>query len=128
MSEQMNNNANGAPEGGFQPSPEFIQRVARVKQATALQEPDRVRKLGIFQFQFQHFAVRLLETDCLEALVTREVVGQGHRLDVPFHAMRTHELADSDVLFGFRHVECGMRHVGCGMSSLAKGRGSITFI
>ena len=33
---------NGPPEGGFQPSPEFIQRVVRVKQAAALQTPDRV--------------------------------------------------------------------------------------
>ena len=33
---------NKAPEGGFQPSPEFIQRVTRFKQAIALQEPDRV--------------------------------------------------------------------------------------
>lgn len=43
MSEQnMNNNAGGPPEGGFQPSPEFIQRIQRVEMAKALVEPDRV--------------------------------------------------------------------------------------
>lgn len=42
MSEQNMNQAGGPPEGGFQPSPEFIQRVQRVEMAKALVEPDRV--------------------------------------------------------------------------------------
>jgi hypothetical protein len=31
-------------------------------------------------------------------------VGQGHRFDVPFDAMRTHELADGDVFLRIRHI------------------------
>ena len=44
MSDQNMNHApeNGPPEGGFQPSPEFIQRIQRVEMAKALVEPDRV--------------------------------------------------------------------------------------
>ena len=41
MSEQMNRQG-GAPEGVFQPSPEFIQRLTRFKKTVALEEPDRV--------------------------------------------------------------------------------------
>ena len=68
-----------------------------------LQEPDRIRKLGIFQLQVQFFPVRLLQPHGLEAFMAREVVGQGHRLDISLDAMRAHELADGDVGFGFRH-------------------------
>ena len=42
MSEQYMNQAGGPPEGGFQPSPDFIQRIQRVEMAKALVEPDRV--------------------------------------------------------------------------------------
>ena len=73
MSEQNMNNANpaaegGAPEGGFQPSPELIQRAARVGAAIALQEPDRVPFMpsmnNFYVYHYNKITVKDWMEDC----------------------------------------------------------------
>ena len=68
MSDQMNQQANQAPEGGFQPSPEFIQRVSRIGQAIALKEPDRVPFMpsmnNFYVYHYNKITVKQWMEDC----------------------------------------------------------------
>ena len=68
MNEQNAQNKGGAPEGQFQPSPEFLQRVERVKKAVALSEPDRVPFMpsmnNFYVYHYDMITVKQWMEDC----------------------------------------------------------------
>lgn len=68
MNDNKTNTANGAPEGGFRPSPELLQRIGRIETATALKEPDRVPFMpsmnNFYVYHYDKITVRQWMEDC----------------------------------------------------------------
>ena len=68
MNEQNAQKKGGAPEGGFQPSPEFLKRVERIKKAAALSEPDRVPFMpsmnNFYVYHYDMITVKQWMEDC----------------------------------------------------------------
>lgn len=66
MSENMNSNT--LPEGGFQPSPDFLNRIRRIETAKALAEPDRVPFMpsmnNFYVFHYNKVTVKQWMEDC----------------------------------------------------------------
>lgn len=85
MSNQMGKNGN-TPEGGFQPSPEFIQRVTRFKMATALQEPDRVPFMPsmnmFYPYHYNMVTVKQWMEDCTSIIPSVQRYLQDYDPDV----------------------------------------------